>query len=84
MPFPKKGHSHHARTHSEARASLCSVCLRTKRVRLAKPDTEKLIQKFISPLYSLKKNNLPAGICQTCRRILLAHQKVLNVNKFEM
>ena len=76
MPFPAKTHNTSARTHSEARACVCAVCLDKKNVRPAKPDTESMIQTFISPYYSLNKENLPSAICQNCKQILVAHKRV--------
>ena len=76
MPFPSKNHATSARTHSESRASLCAVCFTKKRVRPAKPDTEAMIRTCISPYFSLKKDNLPSGICENCKKVLLANRKV--------
>ena len=45
-------------------------------MRQAKADTEEMIQKLVSSYYSLNKENLPDGICETCKRVLSSHMKV--------
>ena len=57
------------RTHEEHRRIVCSLCLRKKGVRTLKEDQEQQI-KALDPSFSLKKNHLPAGICDTCRRAI--------------
>ena len=45
-------------------------------MRQARADTEEMIQKLVSSYFSLNKENLPDGICETCKRVLSSHTKV--------
>ena len=75
MPYAKKSHNVRPRSHAESRAALCSVCLGKHEVRLAKADTEAMIQNLLNPNFTLLQENLPNGICKTCQRILSTHSK---------
>ena len=68
MP-PKK--LNRPRTHEENRRIVCALCLQKKgaSVRPLKEDQEEKI-KELDTSFSVKKNHLPAGICDLCRRAL--------------
>ena len=58
------------RTHEENGKIVCDLCLMKKGVRTLSKVTESRIQD-LDPNFSLKKQFMPAGICNGCRLALL-------------
>ena len=75
-----------ARTHEEALQLICCSCsrkckdLKTKKfTRVIDERFEILVKKFRDPCYSRSSPGHPTALCHTCKLVLLAHEKVNNI-----
>ena len=64
------------RTHDDNRKLVCALCLMKKGVRTLSKVTESRIQD-LDPNFSLKKQYMPAGICNGCRLALSVRENLI-------
>ena len=75
-----------AKTHEEALQLVCCYCSRkckdlktNKFTRVIDERFESLVKKFCNPLYNKSSSGHPTVLCHTCKLVMLAHEKVYNI-----
>jgi len=72
-----------ARTHSDARTTVCSVCWKKsgKGATIVSKEMEVLIRKHVFKDYSVTNESYPASLCGSCRVCIKEIEKVCPISQ---